>query len=135
WDSTTNAGFSSAPKEMLYIRQDESPDRPTAAAQMADESSLWHEINRLIKIRRSHKALMSKGDIEFIYAEKNAYPLAYIRSAEDERILVIINPADREVTFNCSYAPKGKLYSLGGDINTAEGTITVPPCFAGYYVI
>lgn len=135
WDSTTNAGFSSAPKEMLYIRQDESNDRPTVSAQMLDESSLWHEINRLIKIRQSHKALMSKGEIEFVYAEKNAYPLAYIRSAADEKILVIINPADREVTFACRYAPKERIYSFGGDINTAEGTIIVPPCFAGFYII
>lgn len=135
WDSTTNAGFSSAPKEMLYIRQDESNDRPTVSAQMLDESSLWHEINRLIKIRQSHKALMSKGEIEFVYAEKNAYPLAYIRSAADEKILVIINPADREVAFACSYAPKERIYSFGGDICAAEGTITVPPCFAGFYII
>ena len=46
WDSSVNAGFSTAPKEKLYIRQDESADRPTAAAQMADENSLYHEIRR-----------------------------------------------------------------------------------------
>lgn len=86
-------GFSTAPKEKLYIRQDESADRPTAAAQMADENSLYHEIRRLIAVRQAHTALQSKGEIEFVYAEKDAYPLAYLRSSGEERILVVINPA------------------------------------------
>ena len=32
WDHTTNAGFSAAPKEKLYVKQDESADRPTVEA-------------------------------------------------------------------------------------------------------
>lgn len=135
WDDSTNAGFSAAPAEKLYIRQDESPDRPTVKAQLADESSLYREIKRLIGIRQSHAALQSKGEIEFVYAEKNAYPFAYLRSAGDEKILVIINPADREVVFECGYLPKEKVYSLGGDVAVSGGKITVPPCFAGYYRI
>ncbi|MGN0657004.1 MAG: alpha-amylase family glycosyl hydrolase [Ruminiclostridium sp.] len=135
WDDTTNAGFSSAPAENLYIQQDAAADRPTVKAQIEDDSSLWHEINRLIKIRNSHPALMSKGEIEFIYAEKNEYPLTYLRSSEDEKTLVIINPANRKVSFPCALLPKDKLYSFGGEISAAEGIITVPPCFAGYYTV
>lgn len=135
WDNTVNAGFSSAPKEKLYIKQDESSDRPTVQAQTADENSLWHEIQQLIRIRQAHKALQSNGEITFVYAEKNAYPLAYLRSAENENILVIINPAGREVCFECKYAPKEKIYSFGGEINAAEGKISVPPCFSGFYII
>lgn len=133
WDDTTNAGFSAAPAEKLYIRQDGSPDRPTAKAQMSDENSLYNEIKKLIGIRQSRAALRNNGGIEFLYAEKNAYPLAYLRSSGEEKILVIINPADREVSFECGYTPKGKLYSFGGDISECGGKITVPPCFAGYY--
>ena len=135
WDDTTNAGFSSAPAEKLYIQQDAASDRPTVKAQIEDNSSLWHEINGLIKIRNSHPALMSKGEIEFIYAEKNEYPLAYLRSSGDEKILVIINPASREASFPCSLLLKDKLYSFGGEISAEEGVVTVPPCFAGYYTV
>lgn len=135
WDDTTNAGFSSAPAEKLYIKQDGSPDRPTVKAQAADENSLYNEIKRLIGIRQSHAALQSKGEIAFLYAEKNSYPLAYLRSAEDEKILVIINPADREVSFECKYSPREKLYSFSGEVNVNNGKITVPPCFAGYYKV
>lgn len=133
WDDTTNAGFSAAPAEKLYIKQDSSPDRPTVKAQIADGNSLYNEIKKLIGIRQSHAALQSKGEIEFVYAEKNAYPFAYLRSAGEENILVIINPADREVSFGCGYVPAEKLYSFGGEITIDSGIITVPSCFAGYY--
>ncbi len=135
WDSTTNAGFSSAPKEALYIRQDESADRSTADAEMADENSLWHEINRLIEIRQSHKALLSKGEIEFVYAEKNEYPLAYVRSSGDEKILVIINPADREVSFESNPSLGESIYSFGGKASAENGIITVPAKSAGFYTV
>lgn len=135
WDSSTNAGFSSAPTEKLYIKQDEASDRPTAAASMADENSLWHEIQHLIAIRQSHEALLSKGEIEFVYAEKNEYPLAYIRSAGSEKILVIINPAAREVTFDFGEKLGESIYTFGGK-SVQNGTkVVVPPCSAGFYKI
>ena len=135
WDDTVNAGFSAAPKEKLYIRQDESSDRPTAKGQLEDENSLLNEIKRLITIRQSHTALQSKGEIEFVYAEKDQYPFAYVRSSGEEKILVIINPADREVSFEYDCKVKEKLYSFGGDVKESSGKITVPPCFAGFYNI
>lgn len=135
WDSSVNAGFSTAPKEKLYIRQDESADRPTAAAQMADENSLYHEIRRLIAVRQAHTALQSKGEIEFVYAEKDAYPLAYLRSSGEERILVVINPADREVSFGCAHVPQETLYRFGGEIALKDGIMTVPAQMVGWFKI
>ena len=135
WDDTANAGFSAAPAEKLYIKQDDSPDRPTVKAQLSDENSLYSEIKRLIAVRQSHEALQSKGEIEFVYAEKNAYPLAYIRSAEEEKILVVINPADREVSFECKYMLREKIYSFGEGFSVNNGKITVPPCCAGYFSV
>ncbi len=135
WDDSVNAGFSSAPTEKLYIKQDSSPDRPTVKSQISDDNSLYSEIKKLISVRLEHSALQSKGEIEFVYAEKNTYPLSYLRSNDDEKILVIINPADREVSFNCRYSPEETIYSFGGSITENNGTITVPPCFAGYFKI
>ncbi len=133
WDDSVNAGFSSAPSEKLYIPLDGSADRPTAADQLADENSLLNEVKKLIKIRRSHKALESLGEIEFVFAERNAYPFAYLRSAGDEKILVILNPSDKEVSFKCGYSPKEAVYTFGGDISVSGGSIAVPKCFAGFY--
>ncbi|MCM1261386.1 MAG: alpha-amylase family glycosyl hydrolase [Butyrivibrio sp.] len=135
WDDSVNAGFSSAPVEKLYIKQDESPDRPTVKAQIADEDSLYNEIKKLISVRQSYAALQSRGEIEFVYAEENAYPFVYLRSLGNEKILVIINPAGREVSFVCKYLPKEMLYSFGGEISVNNGTIIVKPCSAGYYKV
>jgi len=135
WDKTTNAGFSSAPRDRLYIKMDESADRPDAESQMNDKDSLRSEVKRLIGIRNAHKALQTRGEINFVYAEKNEYPLAYLRGCDDEWIIVILNPADREVNFECRLTPVEKIYSIGGDISCNDGRITVPPRFAGFYEI
>lgn len=135
WDDTVNAGFSTAPKEKLYICQDESADRPTAANQMADENSLYHEIKRLIEIRQAHKALRSKGEIEFVYAEKNDYPLAYLRKSGEQKILVVINPAGREVSFGCNFALKQRIYHFGEEITCHDGMMIVPPQTAAWFMI
>ncbi len=135
WDNTTNAGFSSAPEDKLYIRQDKSADRPTAEAQINDGTSLYNEVKRLIAVRQKYKPLQSKGEIEFIYAEKNSYPLAYIRSAGNEKILVIINPAAREVSFELDSDLTEVLYSFGGEAVIKSGKAIVPPQSAGFYKI
>lgn len=135
WDNGVNAGFSSAPKEKLYIKQDESKDRPTVAAQQADENSLYHEIKKLIQIRQAHKALQSKGEITFVYAEKESYPFAYVRSAEDEKVLVVLNPSDKEVKFTSDLVLKENIYSFGGEVRMQEGSIVVPACSANFVLV
>ena len=126
WDATPNAGFSTAAKEKLYISQDESADRPTVSAQMACETSLYHEIKKLIGIRQSVPALQSKGEIQFVYAKENAYPLAYVRSNGEEKILVVINPGAKEASFDGEYEFRQVIYSIGGEITYKNGKITVP---------
>ena len=135
WDDSTNAGFSSAPASDLYITMDPGKDRPTAKAQMADLDSLYHEVKKLIQIRQSSKALLSRGTIEFVYAEKNQYPLAYVREAEGEKVLVIINPSDKEQSFPYSAELKDALYTIGGKAESKDGTITIPAQSAGFYHI
>lgn len=135
WDDSTNAGFSSAPKEMLYIKLDESADRPNAEAQMADQDSLYHEIKKLIAVRQANPTLQSKAAIEFVYAEKNAYPLAYIRSTTDDRMLVVVNPSKENVAFPGDYTFKETVYSFGGEATVADGKVTVPGQSVGFYRI
>ena len=113
WDSTTNAGFSSASKERLYIKQDSDINRPTVEKQINDENSLLNEVKKLIKIRQSEPSLQSKGKIDFVYAKQNEYPLAYIRSNGDDRILIIINPAAEDKEIECKYETAEILYNFG----------------------
>jgi len=135
WNCGVNAGFSTAPKEKLYIQQDESTNRPTVEAQQADADSLYHEIKKLIQIRQAHKALQSKGEIEFVYAEKKAYPFAYVRSMEEEKILVILNPSGKEVSFESNLQPKEVIYSYHGEAKVQNGVVNVPAESVSFIVV
>ncbi len=132
WDDTVNAGFSAAPKDKLYIPLDESADRPTVKAQIADDDSMYHEVRRLITLRRAHPALLASGEIEFVDAGQ-AYPLVYVRSSREEKILVIINPSGKEQRFSCAYLPEKTIYAIGKEACFKDGVVTVPPKHAGYY--
>lgn len=135
WDSGKNAGFSSCEKKQLYIPQDPDPDRPTVQKAMDDPDSLLNEIKRLIKIRQEYNALKNSGQIEFLWVKKSSYPLVYVRSDETNRILVILNPSDREETFSCPYALKAPVYLLGERALQESDRITVRPCSAGWYLV
>ena len=126
WDNNVNAGFSAAPKEKLYIKQDECKDRPTVQKQMQDENSLYHEIKKMIEVRQSYKALQSKGEIEFVYAKKNAYPFAYVRSCGEEKILVVINPSDKDASFNYNAKAGETIYVLGKEAKISDGVVSAP---------
>ena len=135
WDDSTNAGFSTASKEKLYIKQDEAADRPTVKAQMEDPSSLYHEIKKLIALRQSHPALQSKGEIDFVYAKENAYPLAYLRSCNTEKVLVVINPSAKEVSIPLSHPVKEVLYSYGDAAVVLNAEIICPGKSATFFVL
>lgn len=135
WDSSTNNGFSCASAEKLYIPMDPDPDRPTVEKQLADTNSLYNEIYKLIRVRQSYKALQSKGEIEFVYVQKNEYPFAYIRSEGSEQILVVLNPSDQSSSFESKYIPGECIYSFGSQVSVTGNTITVPGKSAGFYRI
>ncbi len=135
WDSSENAGFSNAPADKLYIKLDPSDDRPTAEAAMADSGSLWHEIQRQTAVRMAHPALQSYGDIDFVYCEKDKYPLAYLRTGDNEKILVILNPSAKTVEFPFGGSLGEAVYRYGAMAAQSGGTVTVPAYSAGYYKV
>ena len=127
WDNSTNAGFSLAPKEKLYVPQDESSDRPTVENQIKDENSLWKEVQKLIKIRQENKTLQNLAEIEFL-SDGSTYPLIYqrIEKSTQEKITVILNPSEKE----CSYKIEdGQIIcsnSSNAKIDEKDGKIFVP---------
>ncbi len=134
--------------QKLYIPLDPSNKRPTVQAQQQNKKSLYHEVQKLIKIRQEHEALQSRGEIEFIFAKKNEYPLAYVRSCNvtgkkqcGEKILVIINPSEKDVSFPCDLKKLGAgmpdlenaIYSFGGKISFDGKKIIVAGRSAGFF--
>ena len=134
WSGGVNAGFSSAAAEKLYMALDPDPDRPTAEKSVNEPSSLYNEVKKLIGVRQSHTALQSKGKISFVYAEENSYPLAYLRSDDNEKILVVVNPADRECGFDFDGLAGETLY-LKGSVEVKGGKVTAAAQSAAFIKI
>ena len=136
WDnSQPNAGFSRAEASKLYLPQDPREDRPAVSTELQREDSLLNEIRKLIGIRQSHIALQNEGAIRFVDTGRE-YPLAYVRSAGEERILAVINPSETEVSVKlpeeavrCLYAYDGKEVTWDGD------EAAVPGVSAGFYLL
>lgn len=98
WDSSENAGFSTAAKEDLYLPQDPDPDRRTVESQEADPNSLLNYVRELIKLRRSSDALGSDGDWRLVSSLDAPYPMIYERTSGDEVWVVALNPTAKKVT-------------------------------------
>lgn len=126
WNRDKNYGFSAGAPETLYTPQDAGIDVPVAEEAMAEQDSLWREIQTLIRIRTAHPALCAQGAIRFVYCESHRYPLVYLRTDGAENILVILNPSQEQVTCPCSFRPEEVLYQHGGAVRLADGLLTVP---------
>lgn len=120
WDKGLNAGFSSAPKEKLYIPLDESEDRPNAESQSQDICSLRSEVKRLIAFRQKHPALQSRGGITFL---SDGYPLVYERTSDSQRIKVVINPSGEKAAVPNTGG--SILYKVGSAAEIKDNTLYV----------
>jgi len=93
WSSDRNAGFSRANPQRLYLPVIIDPEYHFEAvnveAQQHNPHSLLNWMKRLIALRRRHRAF-GRGSLEFLHPS-NRKVLAFIRSYEDERILVVVN--------------------------------------------
>ena len=133
WDNGVNAGFSAAPTDKIYIRQDPASDRPTVAGQLDDEASLLNHVRRLSELRQAHSALQSRSGITFVSDGTPKRPLVYKRGNDEETLLVAINPYREEVSFRLDGTLGGALYTFGGEAAQKGETVTLPPVSAGVY--
>lgn len=93
WSSDRNAGFSKADFEKLYAPVIMDPvygyQVVNVEAQQRTPSSLLRWTQRMIQVRKRYRAF-GRGDITFL-ATGNPRVLAYLRTYENERILVVNN--------------------------------------------
>ena len=93
WSGDRNAGFSSANPQRLIlpvvIDYEYHYQTVNVEAQEANRHSLLWWMRRLIALRNQYKAF-GRGTMEFLSPE-NPRVIAYIRSFENERILVVAN--------------------------------------------
>ncbi len=93
WSAGKNAGFSDATPHKLYlpvIASDEyKPDVINVDLSRRNPNSFFHWIRKTIQTRKKYK-VFGRGDITFLNPE-NSKILAFVRSYQDEKILVIVN--------------------------------------------
>ena len=134
WDNSSNAGFSTALPEHLYIRMDEDMDRPNVENQIKEEDSLLNEVKKLIAVRRKYKALQNFGGFEFLYAEESRYPFIYKRRDGGQEIVIAINPSGREESCTFNLKAQEVIYSIGGTATISGGMLHIPPCSATFFI-
>lgn len=116
WEAEPAAGFSSAPPDKFYLPviddAEYGPATRSVRAQKGDPESLFSCIKRMISIRKQHPAF---GRGRFAWAERD-HPgvLAYWRTCEDERLLIVHNltPHSQEASISLTQGEDRALRSL-----------------------
>ena len=127
WDTTANAGFSSAEPQDLYIQIDPDEARPTVESERTNPGGIYQEVKKLIALRKEHEALQSLAHLEFVYAEKETYPFVYKRMGKEEDILVILNPSGEEAVCRIPVQEAGEvIYENNGAASLKDGELRVP---------
>lgn len=93
WNNEKNHGFSES--DTPYLPTDERKNAPTVEEQLKDGNSVLNFTKKLISIHKENNALWADGEFKVIRA---GYPFIYERIADDNKILVAINPSDYEYT-------------------------------------
>jgi maltose alpha-D-glucosyltransferase/alpha-amylase len=93
WSGDRNAGFSRANPQRLYLPAIIDPEYHYEAinveTQQNNPNSLLWWMKRILGLRKQWKAL-GRGSIDFLYPD-NRRVLAFLRSYEDEQVLVVAN--------------------------------------------
>jgi glycosidase len=109
WNNQKNAGFSVAEKTWLPVNKD--VEKRNVDLQLTDKDSLLNVFKKLLHLRKNSSALNS-GKIEIVHTG-NKNILAFIRSFEEEKLLVLINFCNSKVTVNINLPVREVVFSIG----------------------
>lgn len=140
WDTSLNAGFSSAKPENVYIGIDPDTSRPDVKSQLADSDSLLNFIKKLTCIRQKYDALQSFGEIEFIQKGEKNKPLIYKRSLNEDSVYCVFNITGKEQSFTIdSNLNNSKtlenIINTGSSIKLENSVVTVAPFTSALFKI
>ncbi len=102
WNDSQNAGFTTGTP---WINVNPNYKTINAVAQVNDPNSIYNFYKQLIALRHAHDIIVY-GEMDLLY--EDAHDLfAYTRSYNDEKITVLANWSDHEVTYDLT--PEGDL--------------------------
>ncbi len=113
WDTTRNAGFSSANKTWLPVHMNHG--QVNVEIENKDDNSLLNTIRALLDIRKKERALQG-GTLELIDGLPENL-LGYTRVLDREKILVLLNFDDREKEFEINATECIYKLSQGSQLN------------------
>ena len=87
----SNAGFSEAPADRLYLPVDTSGDAPSVNSQSGREDSLLNTVRAAIRLRHENACLHADGPFGVVYAEPGRYPFLFRRGD----FLFLFNPSEK----------------------------------------
>jgi maltose alpha-D-glucosyltransferase/alpha-amylase len=141
WNRTTNAGFSAAASEKLYLSIDTLANYPTVEYQRRNPNSLLNFTREMLKLRAKYPALASRGDVDFLTTQEKAYPLVYTRGKDGHQFLVIVNPSGKPQTirvdnkYRISKITPVLVVRTGVTVRDDTIEITTQPTSYGIYLI
>ena len=98
WDTSKNAGFSTADKTWLAVNPNYK-DINVASA-LANPDSIFYTYQKLVELRRTQDWLI---DADFELLETTDKVFAYIRKTKDSSYLVAVNLSDQEQDFDYDF--------------------------------
>jgi alpha-glucosidase len=124
WNTTRNAGFSSAANTWLPAGHD--LEKRNVEEQQKDTGSLLHVFKNLNQLRRQYAALQD-GNIEAVESNNNV--LSFMRSATNEKFRIVLNFNATAQRIPLKQAVHEVLFSLH-PIHITDHTMTLP-AFSG----
>ena len=123
WDSSRNYGFSTAPKNRLYIPQDDSKNAPTVEKQQGRKNSLYETLRKYIKMRKENIELSNDSVFEVVYGEKEKYPFVYRRGM----FTLFINPCKEERSVTYTVTDEDEIFDCIGKYKICSKTVKMGP--------
>ncbi|MBK9122190.1 MAG: maltose alpha-D-glucosyltransferase [Chloroflexi bacterium] len=128
WTAGTNAGFSTAARELLYAPPIEDPEfgfsSVNVEAQRNDPSSLLWTIKRMIATRK-HRPVLATGRLDWLQ-EVPSRGLCFWRTEGETRFLALHNLSDEPLPITL---PGSGAYrnALDADSDLLSGEVSLPP--------
>ena len=128
WDDSPNAGFTTGTP---WIRVNPNYSQINAAAELADENSVFHYYRRLIALRKSAEwgLVLVEGDY-MPFLEEDPDVFAYIRAHQGKRLLVLGNFHPVVRTVSVPETVRKVLLSKYPEPQIQNRTVTLRPCEA-----
>ena len=98
WNTGKNLGFSTASSDSLYLPVDSAEDAPNVQSQEVNPNSLLNRVRKLIQLKKKEPALAAYAEFVPVYAKKNTYPFIFARAVENEIVLCVFNPANKNIS-------------------------------------